>query len=312
MGPRDRRNTSIEAVTALFADVLGPVVVIVALGAALSSRYDIGPEVLSRLAFRVLGPAFMFDILHDAKLDVGLVAGLVLAGLAGMVAAAAVAVTVLSMAEAGVSTRMAAAMTASYGNVGNAGLAISVFALGDSALVPAGVFMLTINVTGMMVGVALARGREGGILKGIGAALTAPMTLAAIAAIATNGSGWTPPLIMTRSIGLLAGALIPVMLFTLGGQLRSSAGINLSAATVVPTVAKLVVAPAVALVVAVAVGLETDLVAVATIQSAMPPAVFCVVVALEYDFEPDTVTSTVAGATLASMLTLPIVLSIVA
>jgi len=58
----------------------------------------------------------------------------------------------------------------------------------------------------------------------------------------------------------------------------------------------------------VTIGLTGDLVAVSAVQSAMPPAVFCMVVALEHDLEPEAVTSTVVFATLVSLATLPVVL----
>ena len=44
------------------------------------------------------------------------------------------------------------------------------------------------------------------------------------------------------------------------------------------------------------------------IQSSMPPAVFCAVVALEFDMEPDRTTRTVLGTTLLALLTIPIAL----
>ncbi len=51
-----------------------------------------------------------------------------------------------------------------------------------------------------------------------------------------------------------------------------------------------------------------DHLGVVAIQSAMPPAVFCLVVANEYDFEPERVTANVVAVTLVSLLTLPVVL----
>ena len=55
-------------------------------------------------------------------------------------------------------------------------------------------------------------------------------------------------------------------------------------------------------------GLEGDALGVLIIQSAMPPAVFCAVVALEFDMEPDRTTRTVLGTTLLSLITIPFAL----
>ncbi len=296
----------------VLVDVLGPVALIVALGALLGQRFSIDAGSLSRLAYWILGPAFMFEILHDADLAADVVAGLLFAAIAGMTVALLFTVTILRMARTPYAATAAAAMTSAYGNVGNAGLAISVFALGEDALPTAGIFMLAINTTGMMLGVGLAHGRSGSPLAALGQALRAPMTMASLVALVFNVANLQPPTMMARSVTLIAGALIPTMLFTLGIQLRRSSGLSLSLPTLVSMVAKLAIAPLVAASASALIGLEGDLATVAIIQSAMPPAVFCMVVALEHDFEAEAVTSSVVLTTLASILSLPIVLLLVA
>jgi len=295
------------SVASVLFDVLGPVVLIVAVGAIVGTWLTIDGRSLSRLAYWVLGPAFMFDILHDAALAGSLILRLSLAGLAGMAAAGMMAAVVLWPRQSG-SITSAGVLTAAYGNVGNAGLAISSFAFGSAILPAAGVFMLAINTSGMMLGVGLAHGRRGSLRRALWQALIAPMTLASLAGLAANGTEVTIPPLFDRSVSLVAGALIPVMLFTLGLELRQWGGIRLDVAIALPTVAKLVVAPVAAGLTARALGLGGDMIGVSIIQSAMPPAVFCMVLAMEHDLEPETVTSTVVVATLASLLSLPFVL----
>ncbi|MFT4989095.1 MAG: putative permease [Acidimicrobiales bacterium] len=48
------------------------------------------------------------------------------------------------------------------------------------------------------------------------------------------------------------------------------------------------------------------------LQAAMPPAVFCMVLALEHDLEADRTTNDVVVVTIASLLTLPLALTLVA
>lgn len=296
------------SVASVLFDVLGPVVLIVALGATAGPRLGVDVRSLSRLAYWVLGPAFMFDVLADADLERRVILQLSAAGLAGMAAAATFTWAVLGGSGADGSVVAAGAMTSAYGNVGNAGLAISVFAFGDDVLPAAGVFMLAINATGMMFGVGLAHGRRGSIASALAQAILAPMTVASLVALGANSLSLMPPPILGRSIGLLAGALIPTMLFTLGLQLYSSRRFRIGFPIAVSTFSKLVIAPAAASVMALSIGLTGDLAAVSAVQSAMPPAVFCMVVALEHDLEPEVVTSTVAFATMTALFTLPIVL----
>ena len=289
-------------------DVLGPVAVLVVLGAVLGPRLEIDSGSLSRLAFWVFGPAFVFGLLAEADLEGSVVIGLVVSALAGMAAALIVAVGWSTLTGAGYEAGAAVAMTSAWGNVGNAGLAIVAFALGDDALPVAGVLMVTINLTSVILSVGLAQARTAPIGSAVLRGVRAPMTVAGGVALAVNLADIDVPLLADRSIGLLAQALIPVMLFGLGLQLVASGRPRWSAELGVVALAKLAIAPLAAALAAWTMGLEGDARAAVIIQSAMPPAVFCAVVATENDLLPDRVTAAVVLTTILSAVTLPLVL----
>lgn len=289
-------------------DVLAPVAILVGLGGALGPRLNVDVGGLSRLAYNVFGPAFIFAVLAGADLQRGVVVRLVLAGLAGMAAAVVLAVLWSRITGVGYALTAAAAITSSYGNVGNAGLAIVAFSLGEQALPTAGVLMLTINLTGLVLSVGLAEARSRSPLPALGRALATPMAVAGAVSLLVNLSGVDLPVVVDRSIGLLADALIPVMLLTLGMQLVKSGRPSWSSDLGVVLVAKLVVAPLVAGLAASALSLRGDLLDTVVIQSAMPPAVFAAVIAIESDLAPERVTAAVVLTTLVSALTLPVVL----
>ncbi|MAG51171.1 MAG: transporter [Acidimicrobiaceae bacterium] len=296
------------SVANVILDVLAPVAILVVLGAALGPRLHIDVGGLSRLAYNVFGPAFIFAVLAGADLERGVVARLVLAGLAGMASAVALAVLWSRITGAGYELTAATAITSSYGNVGNAGLAIVAFSLGDQALPVAGVLMLTINLTGLVLSVGLAEARFRSPLPALGKALAAPMAIAGAISLLVNLSGVDLPVVVDRSIGLLADALIPVMLLTLGMQLAKSGRPTWSNDLGVVLVAKLALAPLVAGLAASALSLGGDFLDAVVIQSAMPPAVFTAVIAVESDLAPDRATAAVVLTTLLSALTLPVVL----
>jgi len=295
-------------VVELLFNVMGPVILIVALGwfAGMRMPFDIGT--LSRLAFYVLGPAFVLDVFADATLDGSVVLRLVVAAWASMLAGGLIAWGLARARNIGPSRRGSAVMSSAYGNVGNAGLAISAFALGDDAIPIAAVLMIVINITGICVGVTLASAQSAGIGSAIARALSAPMTIAAGIALVMNVGSLEFPLVLDRSISVMGAALIPVMLLTLGmqmaGEVRPTPEIDLG----IVTLTKLVCVPLVAGIVGLSLGLDGDAFGVLVIQSSMPPAVFCAVVALEFDMEPERTTRTVLGATLIALLTIPVAL----
>jgi predicted permease len=287
---------------------MGPVVLVVGVGWLAGRFLDFDVQTLSRLAFWVLGGAFVLDVFADAELDRSVVFRLIGAALGAMAVAVAVAVIAARRIGLDRSRTSAVAMSSAYGNVGNAGLAISAFAFGEDAIPIAAVLMIAINVPGMVLGIGLATSRHGGALEGVRRALTAPMTLAATLAVVMNAADWSFPTVVDRSVGLLGGALIPVMLLTLGMQLAQSSSLRPDLDLGLVGVVKLALVPVVAAGLGLLLDLEGDAFGVLVIQSAMPPAVFCAVVALEFDLEPERVTRTVLGTTLLALLTLPFVL----
>lgn len=309
------QQPSLVSVIDTLTNVVGPVVVLVLLGALSGPRLNIDPSQLSRLAYWVLGPAFMFDALARAELAGSLIARLTVVSVAAMATAGIFALVAGKTMGFGASASGAMAMSSAYGNVGNAGLAISIFALGDAIKPAASVVMLVVNTLGVLIGVSLASSQREGIWSALRIAVTAPMTLAALAAIAFSYANTLTtvelPVLADRVVVLLAGALIPMMLYTLGVQLVEQPKPKLTGDVGAVIGAKLMVAPVAAALVATAVGLQGDFRSVAIIQSAMPPAVFTAVVAMEHRFEIERVTTYLVTASLAALITLPVMLSVI-
>lgn len=295
-------------VVLLLVNVMAPVVAVVGLGWFAGRRLHFDIATLSRLAFWVIGPLFVLDVFADAELERETVWRLSVGGLAAMAIGAVLAYLIARPLRLPASRRSAAVMTSSYGNVGNAGLAICAFAFGEDAIPAAAVLMVAINGVGILLGVSLASAQTQGLGAAFRRALSTPMTLAAIAAIAFNALGVTFPLAIERTIGLVGGALIPIMLLTLGMQLSQDFSFDVGIDLGVVAALKLAVVPLAAAGIGIMLGLEGQTLGVLVIQSAMPPAVFTAVVALEFDLEPRRVTGIVLGATLLALFTIPVAL----
>ena len=295
--------------TILF-DILAPVFLIVGVGAFASRKLDLEPGVLSRLAYWILGPLFIFDVLSKAEIAADVVLKMVAAAIASMVLTGATAWAVGTAARRPYGTRAAGVMTSVYGNVGNFGLAVVVFTYGSNALPLAGVMLIVVNMVGLIIGVTAASRQRTSLFPAVRTALLAPMTLSVPPAIVANTGHVEVPLWIEWPVSLLAAGFIPVLLLTLGIQLSRMRAPKLSFDLSLPIVAKLVVAPLMAAGAATLMGLSGIEWGVVVLQSAMPAAVFTVLVAFEHDLEPDLVTTTVLVGTLASFVTLPVVISV--
>ena len=294
----------------IFVETLVPVFLVVGTGFVIARTIGGKPETLATLAYWVLGPAFVFDILSTASLDAGDVARVVgaTAIAMGIVAAAAVGAGIVTGTSRSVTS--ASILTSIYGNVGNFGLAITVFALGSRALPLAGLVLVTVNALGILIGVGLATSRTDPWWRAARRALTTPLVVAVLPSLLVNAFDVEVPVWVDRPVALVAAAFIPVMLLTLGIQLAGMRRIIPSAATAVPIVLKLAVAPMAALAAVTLVDLSGLAGDVVILQAAMPAAVFTSLVALEHDLEADFVTSVVLLGTLVSVLTIPVVISL--
>ncbi|MFZ0012880.1 MAG: AEC family transporter [Acidimicrobiia bacterium] len=290
-------------------DVLVPVFAIVAVGFAIARTVGVEPRALATLAYWVLGPAFIFDVLSTAEIDPDVVFKVVAAAALTMIGAGLLAALVMRLVGASFSTLAATVLTSIHGNVGNFGLAISVFAFGSGALPIAGIVMVTVNTLGILTGVGLASVRHGSILRAAGTAVASPLALAVIPALGVNLTDASLPIWLDRPVSLLAAAMIPVMLLTLGIQLAGMPRALPSPRVGLPISIKLIVSPLIAWLAVTLLVLDGIASEVVILQAAMPAAVFTSLIALEHDLEADYVTSVVLVGTLISAATLPVVIS---
>lgn len=294
----------------VLVNVLVPVFGVVGVGFALARLVGVGPPALASISYWVLGPVFIFDVLAKADLEAGVVGKIVVATAAAMAMVAVITALVTRLIGVSFSALAATVLTSIYGNVGNFGLAISVFALGDEALPIAGIVLVTVNTLGILTGVGLATIRHGSAIRAATTAVLSPLALAVIPALAVNFSNTTLPLWLDRPLSLLAAALIPVMLLTLGIQIAGMPRVMPPKLVAVPIALKLIAAPLAALVAIASIGLEGLPSHVVILQAAMPAAVFTSLIALEHHLEADYVTSVVLIGTLISAVTLPVVITL--
>lgn len=294
----------------VLVDVLIPVFAIVAVGFLVARYVGVKPPALATLAYWILGPAFIFDVLADAELELSVVWRVVGSTVLAMAIVGLVAALVMRVIGRSFSELAATVLTSIYGNVGNFGLAISAFALGDEVLPIAGIVLVTVNTVGIVTGVGLASIRHQSAVRSIATAVFSPLALAVIPALLVNVTDTALPLWLDRPVALLAGALIPVMLLTLGVQIAGMPRALPHGLVTVPIGIKLVLTPLAAFGAVSLLRLGGVAADVVILQAAMPAAVFTSLIALEHDLEPDYVTAVVLTGTLVSTLTLPVVITL--
>ncbi|WP_020674741.1 AEC family transporter [Geopsychrobacter electrodiphilus] len=292
----------------VFFNVILPVFGIVALGALLGGRLELQARTLTRAAYYVFVPAFIFQAISSATVPLGSAMKMILFIVLTHVLAALVAGGIGRVL--GKSKEMIAAfvMIAAFGNVGNYGLAVIRFRLGDAALAPATIYFVAISITAFVICVGAAGWAHGGSKGAIWGVVKTPALWATIPALLVLSCGLTPPLVISRMIGLLADAMIPVMLFALGLQLLEQRRVSLSRDVLLATGMRLLLVPALAFGVAIPFTLGPIENAAGILQAGMPAAILVAIISKENNIVPNFVTSVVVVSTLASLVTLTLLM----
>jgi predicted permease len=295
--------------TILLDDLL-PIFVVASIGFLLARRLQVDVKSLSRVTFNALAPCLVFSLLVTSQVSSGEFGRIV-------------AFTVLLVAAVGLVARVAAIpfrldrpqlaaflIVVMFSNAGNYGLSVVLFAFGREALARAAIYFVTSALLMYTVGTFLASsGHRGGraALRGL---VRVPAVWGLVAAALVIWTGTDLPKAVSRPVELLGAAAIPSMLLVLGMQFEKGAWPERPGLVAVASALVLVASPLIAFLLAPAVGLAGHAREALLVQSAMPSAVITAIVALEFDVAPRFVTSVVVVTTLASPLTVSVLIAL--
>jgi len=268
-----------------FTTAVLPIVAIAAVGYGLgrTTPIEVGP--LNTVGLYVMVPALAAHSVATTSLGGGAVLKLSVG-----VVAYAVGMTLLGGAVGRLTDQppelLGVVMLAgSFPNSGFIGIPLNDFAFGGVGRTTAVLYLTVQNVVVYTLGVAVASGSSGTDWTDAATEIfRLPLVYAVLAGVAARLLGVVPPSGGTAmsTLAMVGDASIPLMLLILGIQLADTEIAALSK-TVVPTVLKLAVAPAVGLALAVALAFDDPTVArVFVLECATPAAVIPLVLVIEY------------------------------
>ena len=295
----------------IFINVITPVFALVVIGYFAGPPLNLNARTLTRFAYYILVPAFVFNVVSVADIQVSLVTQMIIYILLVHIGVALIGFSVAKLLRRSAEMVAAYVMVAVFGNVGNFGVPIIKFRLGEEAMLAATVYFLAILTISFIVAVAAANWSKGGGIGAMWAVFKTPALIALVPSILVNWVDIQPPLVIMRITDLLAGAMIPTMLVALGVQLAGVKKFHFSSDVVISSSIRLLIAPALALLLAIPFGLTGVERGAAVFHSAMPAAVLTSIIAIEYDLLPNFITTVVLFSTLVSVVTLTLVLAFV-
>ena len=260
--------------------------------------YDI--PFVTRLAMQVSIPALIFSVLSRIEVDPLIFRDLALATL---VLYGGIAAVSWVLVRGGGLNRRAYLSPIIFGNTGNVGLPIALFAYGEQGLAYAMVIFAVMAALSFTAGLMLVTEKASPL-----EALRQPIFHASILGILFASQGWPVPEVVRNTLGLVGQIAIPTMLITLGVAVAQLDVRDLGRALSV-SLAKAAVCALVAIAVAAAFGLDRIGTGTLILQAIMPVAVTSYMLATRYDADPDAVAGLVVVSTLVSAIVLPVTLA---
>ena len=285
--------------------IILPVFAIIALGFGYARVRGSGVKsdmtAVNRVSMDVLCPLLVFTALAGKEFNLAQNSGLILAGVIISIGSGVLAWPVARCLGYDVRSFLPPMM---YNNCGNMGLPLAVLAFGANGLPPAVALFMASNLVYFTVGIKIIEAGRDGAGASAFRFLVSPMMLAMMAGILFAIFRLALPEPLFHAMKLLGETCIPIMLFALGVRMLDvsfkSWHIGLMGALVCPLAGL-----AVAALLDPWLGLTPDQRGQMYLFAALPPAVFCFMVAEQYQQEPEKVASIVLMGNLAALAFVP-------
>lgn len=282
-------------------EITAPVFILAAIGfgwVRLGFEYRV--EFVTRLAMTLSVPCLIFTALMRTEINPEALAALSLAAFVGYGIIAAASLLLVTVMRADRQTYLAPLI---FGNTGNLGLPLALFAFGETGLGYAVVVFAVMAILSFTVGIWLVSG-SGSLTKIIKEPIVAATMLGAL----FLWQGWHTPKFLTNSLELIGQMAIPIMLITLGVAVARLETRAIGKA-ILMAVIKIAVCVGAGVIAGQWFDLEPVAMSVLIVQLATPVAVTSYMLAEKYGADSQAVAGLVVVSTVMSVVGLPLILA---
>jgi predicted permease len=283
-------------------EIVAPVFLLAGIGFAwvkLGFEYRI--QFVTQLAMTLAVPCLIFVALMNTQIDP---AALTALSLASLVAYGGISLLALALVRlSGLNLRTYGAPMI-FGNTGNLGLPLALFAFGQTGLSYAVVVFAIMAIWSFTFGIWLVAGSGS-----LGKVLREPLVWATLLGALFLWQGWQTPVFLTNTLELVGQLAIPLMLITLGVAVARLTPGGIGRALVLSLV-KLLLCTAIAWAAGRWFDLDPTAFGVLVLQLATPVAVTSYLLAEKYGADAQAVAGLVVVSTLMAVGALPLLLAV--
>ena len=284
-------------------NITAPVFLLAAVGFSwVKLGFEYRVEFVTRMAMTLAVPCLIFVALMKTDVEPDALATLSFAAVTAYALVMFGCFVLVKIARLDLQTYLAPLI---FGNTGNLGLPLALFAFGEVGLGYAVVVFAIMAILSFTVGIWMVAG--GGALKRV---VREPLVAATLLGALFLWQGWETPEFLTNTIELIGQMAIPMMLITLGVAVARLETKAMTQAVILSLI-KVVLCAGAAWLAATWFKLDPIAAAVLIVQVATPVAVTSYLLAEKYGADAQPVAGLVVASTLLSVLALPLILAIV-
>jgi malate permease and related proteins len=299
----------------VFAQVLLPILVVVASGYLLQRRLELDLQSVNRLSLYLLSPALIFSSLVQSRIEVTETLRIGAFMTLFVITIGAVTWLVAVLLQLDTIDRAALMLCVMFMNAGNYGLPAARFAFGQDGFDRAVLFFVVQAILAQTLAIYIAGAGHGDRRGGLVQLLRMPQIYAVLAALAVRFGGLRLDPVgegilndMFRGVALVGDAAVPLLLIILGLQLAETGRISEGPKVALATVLRLGLSVPLAVGLSYLLNLDELSTKLAVMLSSMPTAVNVTILAIEFNLRPRFVSSAVVVSTAASVFTLTLIL----
>jgi predicted permease len=282
-------------------EIVAPVFLLAFIGFVWVKRgYEYRIEFVTQLAMTLSVPCLIFVALMKAEIDRQALAATFVAACVAYLAVTVVFAAVVKLMRLEMRTFLAPLI---FGNTGNLGLPLALFAFGEVGLSYAIIIFAVMAVYSFSFGVWIVSG-GGSLIKVVKEPLVGATLLGALFLY----QDWQTPQWLTNALELVGQMAIPMMLITLGVALARLKADSFGRALGL-SIFKVVICTGLAWLTGLYFELEPIAIAVLVMQIATPVAVTSYLLAEKYGADAGEVAGLVVVSTLLSVITIPVTLA---
>lgn len=293
----------------IFAEDVLPIFLVAGVGFLLARYLHVDVRVVSRVAFNALSPCLVFTLLVNSPIGAGEFGQLGLFSVCSIFGVGLIAWLLALLLRLDRATTTSFLMVVMFSNTGNFGLSAIMLAFGENALARGTVYFVISAALMYTLGVFLASSGKQSVAHALRGVLKVPTVYGVAVALLFLATGLRLPSPIRTGVEMLSNAALPVMMLVLGMQFERTARPERPGLVAAASILTLVVSPLLAFALADAIGLTGTARQAAVLQASMPAAIVTTILALEYDASPSFVTAVVFVTTLASPITVTVVIA---